>query len=226
MTQIMTRTPITSIQLAISTPTIVDFRLSHSMTFLLQAPSDAQECRIMGSSSSSLSMIISASPRRRSFSPFCLSARDFVRSRQGFRDCYSKSRIRRDPSAKVHARRVIDGLDAELRSPDGLQYAWRRYRYDDRALIAPSPYFWRQLVGDVPGEDNRALGLIGKHAVFLDNRDERPGHTLAELERAPDLAHIINDCLVESDIIHQSRRSRWRANADDASAFFLNIADH
>ena len=54
---------------------------------------------------------------------------------------------------------------------------------------------------------------------------ERPRHAFADFQRALDLADIVDDRLVEADIVDQRRGARRRADAADAAALFLDVAD-
>src|SRR6516225_9106286 len=80
---------------------------------------------------------------------------------------------------------------------------WRQ----ELTAIALRAQLGRELVGDVPGEDDRAIGLVGEQPTFLDHGDGRPRHALADLERARDLADVVDDRLVEAEIVDEGRRA-------------------
>ena len=69
-------------------------------------------------------------------------------------------------------------------------------------------------------------GWSSNRLAFVDDRDWRARHAFADLQRARDLADIVDDAVVEADIVEQRRGARRRADADDAGAFFLQIAQH
>src|SRR5262245_13663434 len=87
-----------------------------------------------------------------------------------------------------------------------------RQRGEELAAVARGAQRGRELVGDMPGKDDGAVGLIGKQAAFLDHRNRRPRHALADLERARDLADVVDDGLVEAEIVDQGRGARGRAD--------------
>src|SRR5215813_7350228 len=96
--------------------------------------------------------------------------------------------------------------------------ARNRQRRQQLAAIALRAQLGRELVGDVPGENDGALGLIGEQPTFLDHRNRRPRHALADLERARDLADVVDDRLVEAEIVDEGRGARGRADPADARA--------
>src|SRR5262249_59932085 len=85
--------------------------------------------------------------------------------------------------------------------------ARNRQRRQELAAIALRAQLGRKLVGDVPGEDDRAIGLVGEQPTFLDHGNGRPRHALADLERARDLADVVDDRLVEAEIVDEGRRA-------------------
>src|SRR5262249_2980921 len=98
----------------------------------------------------------------------------------------------------------------------------RRHELPAEALL---PELGRELFRNMPGEDDGAVGLVGEQPRFVHDRNERAGHVHADLQRARDLADIIDDGLVEPDIVDERRGARRRADADDAAAFLLHVAD-
>jgi len=81
----------------------------------------------------------------------------------------------------------------------------RYQRRDHFAAEALGLELGRQFVGDVPGEDDRAIGLVGEQPALLDHRDQGPRHAFADLQGPVDLADIVDDRLVEPYIVHQRR---------------------
>ena len=102
--------------------------------------------------------------------------------------------------------------------------ARHRQRRDQLAAETLGAQLGRELVGDVPGEDDGAVGLVREHPALLDHRDRGAGHAFADLQRALDLADIVDDRLVEPDIVDQRRGARRRADAADARALLLDVA--
>src|SRR3954449_9424565 len=99
--------------------------------------------------------------------------------------------------------RMSAGSSAQQRRPPPSQFArYRQGRYQLPA-VALGAQLRRQLIRDVPGEDDGAVRLVGEQTAFLDHRDRRPRHALADLERARDLADIVDDSLVEPEIIDE-----------------------
>src|SRR3954447_26891874 len=113
-------------------------------------------------------------------------------------------------SARMSAR-MSAGLSARQRRPAPSQFARNRQGRYQLAAVALGAQLRRQLVRDVPGEDDDAIRLVGEEAALLDHRDRRPGHAFADLERARDLADIIDNPLVEPEIVDESRGARGRA---------------
>src|SRR5499427_10477480 len=96
------------------------------------------------------------------------------------------------PAAVARAGRVIAQPSAQYKGlapvTPSSKLARNRQRRQQLAAIALRAQLGRELVGDVPGENDGALGLVGEQPTFLDHRNGRPRHALADLERARDLA--------------------------------------
>src|SRR5262249_49596262 len=78
----------------------------------------------------------------------------------------------------------------------------------------------------MPGKYDGAVRLIGEQPALLDDRDGGSRHAFADLERARDLADIVDDRLVEAEIVDEGRGARRRADAADAAALLLEVVDH
>ena len=62
-----------------------------------------------------------------------------------------------------------------------LQRPWYRQRREQLAVEALGLELRRKLVGDVPGENHRAVRLIGIKPRFAHHRDPGAGHALPDL---------------------------------------------
>src|SRR5262245_48970088 len=105
--------------------------------------------------------------------------------------------MRRSPSA--HSATLATQTSAMQSA--SRQHPRYRQRRDQHAAIALCPQLGGKLVGDVPREDDGAFRLVLEHPALLHHGDERAGHALADLERAFDLADVVDDGLVEPDIV-------------------------
>ena len=94
-------------------------------------------------------------------------------------------------------------------------------RHDKVSTEALAPKIAAQLVGDVPGEQQRVLRLILEQLRLVEHRDRVPGHVLAELVRTRDLEHAVEDPVVEPDVVDERARARRRADAVDPRAALL-----
>src|SRR5262249_5450017 len=103
--------------------------------------------------------------------------------------------------------------------------ARNRQRCQELASIALRAQLGRELVGNVPGKNDGALGLIGEQPTFLHHRNGRPRHALADLERARDLANVVDDRLVEAEIVAEGGGAGGAADPADARAPLLEVAD-
>src|SRR5215470_12814399 len=134
------------------------------------------------------------------------------------------------PAAVARAARVIAQPSTQYKGLPPLasssKLARNRQWRQELAAIALRAQLGRELLGDVPGKDDRALRLVGEQPTFLDHRNGRPRHALADLERARDLADVVDDRLVEAEIIDEGGGARGRADAADARASLLEIANH
>src|SRR4051812_20007995 len=96
--------------------------------------------------------------------------------------------------ARMSARmsvRTSAGWSAQPCRPSPSQLARNRQGRYQLAAVALGAQLRRQLIRDVPGEDDGAIRLVGEQTALLDHRDRRPGHAFADLERARDLADIV-----------------------------------
>src|SRR4051795_12921271 len=86
-------------------------------------------------------------------------------------------------------RRVIAQPSGLFKGPIPRPSQLTRYRQGRYQLpaVALGAQLRRQLIRNVPGEDDGAVRLVGEQTAFLDHRDRRPRHALADLERARDL---------------------------------------
>ena len=120
---------------------------------------------------------------------------------------------------------LTHGMSALAAANRASKHPRHRQRRHQHALVALGAQLRRQFVGDVPGEDDGAVGLILEHPAFFDDGDQRARHAFADLQRALDLADIVDDRRVESDVIDQCRGARGRADAANSTALFLDVAD-
>src|SRR6516225_1790981 len=134
------------------------------------------------------------------------------------------------PAAVARAARVIAQPSTQYKGLPPLasssKLARNRQWRQELTAIALRAQLGRELVGDVPGEDDRAIGLVGEQPTFLDHGNGRPRHALADLERARDLADVVDDRLVEAEIVDEGGGARGCADAADARAPLLEVANH
>src|SRR5437667_3053840 len=95
-----------------------------------------------------------------------------------------------------------------------------RFRQRDEVLSleASLTKFGDQLVGDVPGQQQRKLRLVLEETRLVHDRHEGSGHVLANLVRVLHLDHTVENLPVEADITDQGARTRWRAHSVDVAA--------
>src|SRR3954471_2336708 len=177
-------------------------------------------------------MVRSAASSRAGFVVVGLAPAKFTHALQ---DCRSETPCGHPPSDSPAGRMIQRPKNVcqdvcELVSPTGpappSQFArYRQGRYQLPA-VALGAQLRRQLIRDVPGEDDGGVRLVGEQAALLDHRDRCPGHAFADLERARNLADIVNNPLVEPDIVDEGRGARGRADPADACARLLELADH
>src|SRR5215470_11101311 len=134
------------------------------------------------------------------------------------------------PAAVARAGRVIAQPSTQYKGLPPLapssKLARNRQRCQELAAITLRAQLGRELVGNVPGKNDGAFGLIGEQPTFLDHRNGRPWHALADLERAGDLANVVDHRLVEAEIVDEGGGARGRADPADARAPLLEVADH
>src|SRR5262249_61216406 len=104
------------------------------------------------------------------------------------------------------------------------ELARNRQRRQELAAITLRAQLGRELVGNVPGKNDGAFGLIGEQPTFLDHRNGGPRHALADLERARDFANVVDDRLVEAEIVDEGRGARGRAGPGAGRAALLEVA--
>src|SRR5436190_1750287 len=76
-------------------------------------------------------------------------------------------------------------------------------RGNQHSLITLGPQLWRQLIGYMPGENDRAFGLVDKQPALFNDRYRRARHAFADLQRPFNFANIVDDGFVQSNIIDQ-----------------------
>src|SRR5690606_29183587 len=94
-------------------------------------------------------------------------------------------------------------------------------RDDESAAIALLPEVRDELVGDMPGEEHRVLGLVGEELLLVEHGDARSRDIFPELVRGRDLEHAVENPVVERRVIDERARAGRRADAVDAGAFAL-----
>src|SRR5436305_976550 len=99
-----------------------------------------------------------------------------------------------------------------------------RERNDEVAAEALRFELRHQLVGDMPGKEQRVVGILVEETRLVDDRNDRSGNVLADLERALDLDDAVEQSVVETDVIDQRARPRRSTDAEDPLRFRLDAA--
>src|SRR5258708_5922411 len=87
-----------------------------------------------------------------------------------------------------------------------------RQRNDEGALVSLLAQDADQLIGDVPGQQQRVLRLIVEELLLGEDRDACSRNIVADLFRSLDLQYAVHDPDVEAEIVDQRRRPRRRAD--------------